>query len=608
MPAAQLEPSSYTLTGCETTHLDLTLTVDFETKTLDGDAVLTLKIVDEGISHVVLDTRDLTIKKIVDYANNSELEFQLGESTAEFGASLTIKLPSEYSKDQECVIKISYTTSPEAKAVQWLAPEQTAGKKHPYLFTQCEAIHARSMVPVQDTPAFKFTYSAKITCKNPLRALMSAQPLDSTPAENDQTTYTFKQKTPIPSYLLALVVGALESRDIGPRSKVWSEKEVVDKAAYEFAETEQFLATAEKLFGPYVWGNYDLVVLPPSFPFGGMENPQLTFVTPTLLAGDRSLVNVVAHEIVHSWFGNLVTNRTWEHFWLNEGFTVFGERKLVGRIHGEAYRQADFIGGHKTLQDTIDVFAKTDRLALTALLPPLEGVDPDDAFSSVPYEKGSMLLFYLEQLVGGPKEFEPFLKAYVSRYQYKTLTTDDMKAFLYEYFPGHKDKFDAVDWQNWLHTPGMPAVIPEYDTSLTDTVTKLVAAWKQGTPEPSVRNALSDFSANQVSLFLDKLLLEDPLTHDQINALETAYSFSKTGNSETRFRWQKLCLRASYEPIVDDVIQFITEQGRMKFVLPLYRALCENPAFKKRAVQTFYAHEQLYHPICRENVKKIVSK
>jgi leukotriene-A4 hydrolase len=320
------------------------------------------------------------------------------------------------------------------------------------------------MFPCQDTPSVKVTYTAELTVPRELTALMSAVPTGSheVPNDNSKKVFTFEQKVPVPSYLVAIAVGALESRQIGPRSYVWSEKEVIDQAADEFAQTEEMLQTAESLCGPYVWGRYDLLVLPPSFPYGGMENPCLTFVTPTLLAGDRSLANVIAHEICHSWTGNLVTNHNWEHFWLNEGFTVFIERKIASRLVDEKMRHFHCIGGWKALINSITDFK--DALHLTALVPKLDGIDPDDAFSSVPYEKGSALLFYLESLAGGPDQFEPYLKSYIDKFKYKTVTTDQWKEHLLDYFneQGKKSVFDVVDWEGWLYRAGLPPCQPEY--------------------------------------------------------------------------------------------------------------------------------------------------
>ena len=335
MALSPVDPNSYARTDLvKTTHIHLDLEVDFTQEIFRGYVILTFEMVDPKATSVILDARNLTISKVSEEASGQILEYELGFPSG-YGEKLEIKLPSSVSK--EFKIRINYQTSPKSSALQWLSPSLTAGKKHPYVFSQCQAIHARSMLPCQDTPAVKAPYTATITAPQELTILMSAV-RNGDEVKDGKKVAEFTQKVPIQSYLIAIAVGAIVSRKIGPRSHVWSEEEFVEKAAFDFSETESFIETAEELCGPYVWGIYDILVLPPSFPFGGMENPCMTFATPTLLSGDKSNADVVAHEIAHSWTGNLVTNVNFEHFWLNEGFTVFTERKIVGRMHGEPAR------------------------------------------------------------------------------------------------------------------------------------------------------------------------------------------------------------------------------------------------------------------------------
>ncbi|XP_064632949.1 leukotriene A-4 hydrolase-like [Lineus longissimus] len=604
-PSSFSRPEIWSLSG-----LHLNLAIDFATKTLGGSADISIvKAQDAGDADnsVILDTRDLNISRVYEKESGQDLRYSVEEPYSSFGSKLEIQLPALV--DRSTTITIDYKTSPSCTALQWLTPEQTAGKRQPYLFSQCQAIHARSLVPCQDSPAVKFPYTANITAPVELEVLMSALKDGTFELSEDgtQKIHKFNQPVPIPSYLIAIVAGALESRDIGPRTKVWSEKEFVDKAAYEFEETKTMLQTAEDLLGPYVWQRYDLLVLPPSFPYGGMENPCLTFVTPTLLAGDRSLADVVAHEISHSWTGNLVTNKNWEHFWLNEGHTVFVERKILGRLYGEEHRHFSAINKWKDLIDEVD--RRGDDSPLTHLVPDLKGVDPDDAFSCVPYEKGSTLLFYLEQKVGGAETFEAFLRAYIEQFKYKALTTEDWKKFLFSFFQDKVEAgvFDDVDWEAWFHRPGMPPKRPNFDTSLADICTALCRRWSDADDnalDQFIQSDITRMSSKQVTEFLSLLLLEPALSLSKMVKLKEVYKLNERNNSEIKFRWLRLGLRAHYADAIAPAMQFVTEQGRMKFVRPLYRDLYAWDRSKEMAVRNFMLHRHEMHNISAEMVAK----
>ncbi|KAK6176549.1 hypothetical protein SNE40_014812 [Patella caerulea] len=581
-------------------HLDLE--VDFNRQVLSGSAVLTLERIASDIDSVILDIRDIKVLRACDVDTNQTLAFTVSDPVGPFGSKLEIKLP----QSKSVKICINYETSPKCTALQWLTAQQTAGKKYPYLFSQCEAIHARSLYPCQDSPAIKFPYTASVTAPKAITVLMSALRTGSEPCKSDpsKTVYKFNQAVPIPSYLLAIVAGDLESRDIGPRSKVWSEKKFVDAAAYEFAETEQQLRTGEELLTEYAWGQYDLLILPPSFPYGGMENPCLTFVTPTLLAGDRSLADVVAHEITHSWAGNLVTNKTFEHFWLNEGHTVFIERKITSRIHGgEPFRHFMLDCGWQELKNTVENTLKNGPY--TCLVPDLKGVDPDDAFSNVPYEKGCALLFYLETILGGPAVFEPFLKAYVTQFNKQSLDTQQWKDFLYSYFTDKTEILDSVDWKTWFYGQGMPPYTPKFDTSLKSVCIDLCERWNNATDFTNFSPAdLNNLSTGQKKEFLALLCLKEPLAVNKLQAMEDVYKLNNVKNSEVRFKWIMLGIRAKWTSVLPRAFEFINEQGRMKFVRPIYRALNEWTEIRQEAIGNFNANKDEMHTLTSTQLAK----
>ncbi|KAI5708917.1 hypothetical protein M8J76_006230 [Diaphorina citri] len=624
-------------------HIDLFLDVNFESKTLSGEAHYVIRRKDPNVTNVIMDVYNLTILDIQEKNTKSTLSYNIGTHVDNFGSKLDITLPPKDKDHNRVELIIKYKTSPTSSALQWLEPEQTAGKTKPYMFSQCQPIHCRSMIPVQDTPSVKQTYTATITAPKDLKVLMSA-------LRSDEHKNYFYQPIKVPSYLVAIVVGNLASYKISERCSVWSEPELVKEAADEFNETEKFLSTAEEICGTYVWGVYDLVMLPPSFPFGGMENPCLTFVTPTLLAGDGSLAAVVAHEISHSWTGNLVTNRNFEHFWLNEGFTMFVERKITGRLRGEAERHFDALSGLKDLKQALKTLGEDNPL--TKLIVDLKHTHPDDAFSTCPYEKGHTFLFYLEQLLGGPKDFEPWLKKYLAEFALQSIDTDKFKAHLTSHF-AHKPEINQIEWDLWLNTTGMPPHIPKYDTSLQDVCNDLASRWiswnhtketpfsKQDlaafTPgqkieflaksssyiailfiygydtslqdvcndlanrwiswnhtkeTPFSKQDLAAFTPGQKIEFLAILLDKEMYDLPKVKSLQDVYRFNGVRNCEIRFRWLKLCLKARWKEQVPHVIDMVTSQGRMKYVRPLYRELYAWEDTRQTAIDTFKQHRK----------------
>uniref|UniRef100_A0A673KKZ4 Leukotriene A-4 hydrolase-like n=1 Tax=Sinocyclocheilus rhinocerous TaxID=307959 RepID=A0A673KKZ4_9TELE len=586
-----LDPSSFSsVSKCATKHLNLIYHVEFDRRVLKGKVALTVEVLEDKLSSLVqCDMNDLMCK--------SRLIKGLVH-------------PKMKISGQHVIVEIEYETSPSATALQWLTPTQTAGKKHPYLFSQCQATHCRTMIPCQDSPSVKHTYYAQVSVPRELVALMSAlhDGQEPDPSDSSRVIYRFRQpvSVPMPSYLIAIVVGALESREIGPRSRVWSEKEYVDEAAFEFSETESMLKTAESLAGPYVWGQYDVLVLPPSFPYGGMENPCLTFVTPTVLAGDRSLAGVIAHEISHSWTGNLVTNRTWEGiFWLNEGHTVYIERMIARCMASEQLRQFKGIGGWKELQESVKQFGANN--VLTNLVPNLHEVDTDEAFSSVPYEKGFALLYHLEELLGGPEVFMGFVKSYIQLFAYGTVTTEEWKNYLFTYFKDKMDILNKVDWNAWMHTPGMAPVKPQYDTTMADACTALCQRWVKAKEEDLASFTEADvkkLNSPQLIEFMALLLQEEPLPLSHVKKMQEVYQLNSVKNAEVRFRWLRICVKAHWEEAVPLALKMATEQGRMKFTRPLFKEVYNFSKYSDEAVKTFKENRGALHPVTAMMVVK----
>ena len=473
---ASKEPSSFAnLDEVRVKHVAFDWVVDFEKKVVRGSVTLDVHASADA-DKIVLDTRDLAIES-VSLEGTPIPAFSLGEADAAFGSSLTI--PASFKKDTTSALTISYTTSPTCTALNWLTPAQTSDGTHPYMFSQCEAIHARSLFPCQDTPGNRATYSAKVTAPHPLQVLMSALQQGEAVTEGGLTTTVWSQPVAIASYLVAVVVGFVEKRVISDRVAIWSEPGCVDMAAHDFRDTEKVVKIGEDIVGPYVWGRYDVVSLPGSFPYGGMENPCLTFVSPSIVTGDRSLFCVVAHEVAHSWTGNLVGPETWEDFYLNEGFTMFLERKIMSVVEGAEYFDLDSEIGLSTLKGTIESLGEDNPF--TALRPALVGVDPDDSFSSVPYEKGFAFLIYLRDVVGDEAAFDLWLHDYIQDHKHQSITSEIMIAHLRAWFSdagkGHTVDFGKVDWAAWLDAPGMPPVIAHKPSPLAQKAKDLADQW-----------------------------------------------------------------------------------------------------------------------------------
>lgn len=567
------------------THVSLDLDADFSARVLSGRATLTFERRDDA-RELVLDTRGLLVRRVID-AQQQPLAYRLDAPVERLGQALVVTLPTAGEQ-----LTVEYATSPDAAALQWLTPAQTAGRKHPYLYSQGQAILTRTWIPTQDSPAIRQTYDATITVPAPLRVVMAAETMTTTglDAGRGRRTYRFRMDQPIPPYLIALAAGDLSFRPLGPRTGVYTEPSVLDRAASELVDLEKMIAAAEALGGPYRWGRYDVLVLPPSFPYGGMENPRLTFATPTILAGDRSLVSLLAHELAHSWSGNLVTNATWGDFWLNEGFTTYFENRIMEALYGpERARMLDSLGRHELVREMATLPPADTKLSLD-----LRGRDPDDAMTSVAYEKGAALLHTIERAVGRDR-FDPWLRGYFNRHAFTSITTREFVADLQqELVREDADLRRRLDLPAWLDAPGLPSSAAPADSPAFAQVEAEASRFARGAAAASLQ--VGGWTPQQWQHFLEELRPAS-LSPAQLRDLDAAFGLGTSGNSEILFAWLRVAVARQYAPAVPALERFLSSQGRLKFLRPLYKDLMQTPWGQPIARRAYAAARGSYHSV-----------
>ncbi|KAJ6469011.1 peptidase family M1-domain-containing protein [Mycena vitilis] len=615
-------------------HISLDWSVDFAAQIVSGSATHRMKVLLDGVQEAIFDTGDLEVSGAE--VKGSAVSYDLKPKHEVMGSALHVSLPKGLQSGTTIDVTLFYKTTKECTALQWLEKEQTQGKSFPFLFSQCQPIYARALVPVQDSPSVKITYSAKVASVLPvlLSAIRMSPPSDG-PAHDgkvigkDAVTYTYDQPVPIPSYLLAIACGNVRYRpfpqfeDKHWRTGIWAEPELIDAAYWEFSEdTARFLAAEEKIVTPYKFGVYDLLVLPPSFPYGGMENACLSFLTPTLLTGDRTLVDVVVHELTHSWFGNGVTHAHATHFWLNEGWTVYMERLLLQFLHEPAARGFSYIIGAKALVDDLERYANTP-LYQRLVIDFAKGEDPDDAYSRVPYEKGSNLILHIEQTLGGLDVFLPYVKDYVNTFIGTSITTEQWKTHLYEYYTknGGPEKIkllDSIDWKAWFYGEGTELPVKmTYDTTLAQAAYALADRWDASRSTTDLtefkKTDLDGFNANQIIVFLERLQTLSALPLSHLTHLGISYGLSGTPNAEIRLRFYALALAP---PTSEAAAHFVTEagkwivgddgtgviKGRMKFCRPIFKAVFK--VDDKFALDIWAKNKDGFHPIAKRLVDK----
>lgn len=578
------------------THVALNLTADFEQKILYGTATLHVAAA-KGARRIILDDKGLEIVSVRS-RSGEPLRWQVGEGDDMLGRPLEVELAGA---DR---IVIEYRSAPDAAALQWLTPEQTAGKRHPFLFSQGQAILNRTWIPTQDSPGIRQTWEARIVVPAPLKAVMSGEALtpEGEPAGEGRRAFKFRMDKPVAPYLIALAAGDIAFQSLGPRTGVWAEPVTLKAAANELGDTEKMVDAAEALYGPYRWGRYDMIVLPPSFPFGGMENPMLTFLTPTMLAGDRSLTSLIAHELAHSWSGNLVTNATWADFWLNEGITTYIESRIMEALYGPERAQMLKSLGWEDLQNAVREAGGASAPA-TQLHLDLKGQDPDEGMADIAYEKGAAFLRTIEAAVGRER-FDAWLRSYFDRYAFQPITTrlflEDLRANLVK---GDAALEQKLQLDAWAYRPGIPSnaaapVSPELE--------KVAAAARAYGLETSPDTlGFNNWGTHERVRFLNALPRD--LGPEQLQRLDGAFKLSQTRNSEVLFAWLRLAIANRYDPAVLAIERFLTNMGRRKFVEPLFRDLLAQGDWGRPIAERVYAKARPgYHAVTAGSVDALL--
>ncbi len=588
-----IDPHSYAEPNrIRVSHLVLDLDADFTARQLSGHAVLELEREDADVERLVLDTWDLEILDVTGASGDGEFEllsWRLADAHEYLGAPLVVALPEDVDR-----VRIDYSSSPDAFGLQWLEGAQTSSGQ-PFMFSQSQPHYARTWVPLQDTPAVRYTFEAAVRVPPELLAVMGAD--GNTFERNDTGEYHFEMNEPIPSYLMAIGIGDLEFAETGPRSGVYAEPELIESAAWEFAELEEMIDIGEDLYGPYQWGRYDLLVLPPSFPFGGMENPRLSYVTPTIIAGDRSLLTLVAHELAHSWSGNLVTNAAWRDLWLNEGFTVYFEARIMEELYGRDRRDMEAVLGVQGLKAALETADERDL----QLVRDLSDRDPEQAFMRTPYVMGRLFLDFLEDRFGR-ETFDEFLRAYFDHFAWQSINSEDFRDYLEANLispnPGVVS-MEEVD--EWLYEPGLPdtAVLPESDAF--DSVDGYRQAWLEDDQSLSDLPA-EDWSVHEWLHFLNGL--EGDLDTDRMEALDDAFDLTESENYEIAFAWLMRAIETRYEPAMDRLEAFLLEVGRNKFTQPLYAGLADTDWGRDWGVEIYERARAGYHPLTRQAAER----
>ncbi len=582
------DPHSYAdLAQGRITHIDLRIQADFDAHILNIRAEY--QLAEPVTGSLFLDTSQIEIKSA--HAKGQALGWEFDERDQLLGERLHLS-----GLENASSFTLTFATAPEARALQWLPAVQTAGGEHPFLFSQCQAIHARSVFPCQDTPSVRFTFTAEVEVPGALTAALAAEQV-GVEERGENKVFKFKMPQPIPSYLFAIGIGNLAFRELGPRTGVYAEPELVDAAAWEFAENEEKIVEAEKLLGPYLWGRYDLLILPPSFPYGGMENPRLTFLTPTAILGTRGQTALITHELAHAWTGNLVTNATWEDFWLNEGWTTYAETRITEVLEGEEVADLMAVYDEKRLLEIMERIGMDSPL--TCLKVPSEGRDPDASFTIIPYYKGAFLIKELEYLIGRDR-FDEFIQKYTGKYQFQSLTTEAFLTFLKDELP---EVFEKVNIQSWIYEPGLTDKRRKPQSALYDEVQEVLAAYKAGT-RPT-KEQVAGWHRYQILSFLQALPKQIPA--EDCKYLEDTLELANKNDANHFALFYATCITSGYQEILPRVEEFLGKNGRLLYVLPIFRAMIESDWAKERARRILEEVRERQHLITVHVIDKLLT-
>jgi len=571
------------------THLDWVADLNFDQKIISATATWTISANDKAKS-IIFDTRNLEIISVTD-SEGKELKNSLGEKKGFLGSPLKVEIPKQGNQ-----IVIQYKTSPNAAALQWLNPEQTADKSSPFLFTQSQAILARTWLPCQDSPAIRFSYNANVKTPKGLMAVMSAKnPIEVSP----NGAYSFEMTQPIPAYLMALAVGNFKYKKIGTQTGVYAEPSVLEKAAYEFADMQKMVDAASNLYGAYDWEQFDVIILPPSFPFGGMENPRITFATPTIIAGDRSLTALIAHELAHSWSGNLVTNSNWNDFWLNEGFTVYFERRIIEALYGREYAEMLALLGYQDLEGILEELK--DSPNDTKLKLNLENRDPDDGMTDIAYEKGYAFLRLMENSFGRA-EFDSFLKNYFQENKFKSMTTEGFLTKLDAAFGNHPE-YKNIGVKQWVYESGLPSNCPIPLSTKFDEVETAIQLFMNGENPKNLKT--KDYTSHEWLHFIRHLPNE--ITNNELSKLDQEFNFTTSGNCEILAAWFIFTIKNNYEPAKEVLDSFLINVGRRKFLTPTYKAILKTENGSEKAISIYKKARKNYHAVSIETLDNLLN-